>query len=65
MLHTSINKRFLLKLLMRGMAVFAVGSLLAIFTGYIEGDVTGLIISDALMLSVWATDEFRWRSKDQ
>lgn len=65
MLHTSINKRFLLKLLMRGMAVFAACSLLAIFTGYIDGDVTSLIIADALMLSVWATDELRWRKKSQ
>lgn len=59
------KKRLLLKILMRGMAVFAAGSLLAIFTGYIDGDVTSLIIADALMLSVWATDELRWRKKSQ
>lgn len=35
MISVTLNKRFLLKLLMCGMAVFAAGSLLAIFTGYI------------------------------
>ena len=59
------SRHLMLKLLMRGMAVFAAGSLLAIFTGYIDGDVTSLIIADALMLSVWATDELRWRKKSQ